>query len=98
MMTSLQKNKNLIIVVALVVVAFWVYVSFFKPDNSSTPADPAAQQVGSDVLDLYASLQSVTLDQSLFSSDLYKRLVDFSTTIPSQPAGRSNPFDTIGRD
>lgn len=96
-MELLQKNKILITVVILFVLALWAYNSFFKVD-SSVPTDAAAQTVGSDVLSLYSSLQSVTLEQSLFSSPLYRNLIDFSTPLQSQPVGRPNPFAVIGQD
>jgi hypothetical protein len=97
-MELLQKNKSLIIGVIILGAAFFAYANFFKPEAGSTSADLSAEEIGSDVLALYASLQSVSLDQSLFSSPLYRNLQDFSTTLSSQPVGRTNPFDIIGRD
>lgn len=96
-MEILKKNKNLIATVVLLVLVFWAYTTFFKVD-SSTPTDATARAVGSDVLSLYASLQAVTLDQSIFSSPLYRNLSDFSPQLTSQPVGRTNPFDAIGRE
>lgn len=98
MTALLQKNKNLIIAIVVILLAFWAYNTFFKSEGLVTSDNIAADEVGSDVLDLSASLQSVTLDQSLFASPLYKHLIDFSLPIPSQPSGRVNPFDIIGRD
>lgn len=93
----LNKNKTLIVTVIVFVAALWVYSSFVKP-TLTTPTNTSTREVGSDILALYASLQSVTLDQSLFSSPLYRNLVDFSTPLASQPVGRTNPFGTIGAE
>lgn len=96
-MELLKKNKILITIVLLFVFALWAYNTFLKTDNS-IPTDSSASAIGSDVLELNASLQTVTLDQSLFSSPLYRNLVDFSPTLQSQPVGRVNPFAAIGQE
>lgn len=96
-METLKKNQNLIIAVVLFALVLWLYTAFFKQD-STTPTDVNAQNVGSEVLALYDSLNRVSLDQTIFASPLYKNLTDFSTALPIQPVGRTNPFDTIGRD
>ncbi|MBX4195666.1 hypothetical protein KW796_01765 [Candidatus Parcubacteria bacterium] len=98
MITFLKNNMALIVVAILFIIGIYVYSSFRSPASVSTTRDISAQAVGSDVLNLYSSIQSVSLNQSLFSSPLYKRLVDFSTPIPNQLPGRNNPFDSIGRD
>lgn len=96
-MDFFQKNQKMILILVLFGGAFYAYTAFFKPDSTIT-ASADTEQVGNEVLTLYNSLQSVTLDQNLFSSKLYTSLVDFSTTIPQQNPGRPNPFAEIGRD
>lgn len=96
-MNFYRKNKNIILSAFLFMAALWAYSTFFKSSDVGVTTDAAAQKVGGDVLDLYASLQSVTLDQTLFSTALYRNLSDFSTDIPLQPTGRANPFDVIGK-
>lgn len=96
-MNYLKKNKSIIIAIVVFGLFIWIYSSFFKSSDTGTSTTQSAQEVGGDVLDLYASLQAVKLDQTLFSTALYRHLVDFSTDIPLQPVGRANPFDTIGR-
>lgn len=85
----------MLIVVALI--GFGAYKMFFAPDPSLeiTATD---ENVGADVLELNASLQSVTLDRTLFSSTAFTSLVDFSTALPKQAQGRNNPFASIGSD
>ena len=62
------------------------------------PSESSVSGVGNDLLKIFSELQSVTFDQSLFSSPGYLGLTDFSTSIPPQTTGRTNPFDAIGRD
>lgn len=97
-MDFLKKNRSLIVAVVVFAIALWAYGTFFQDSDTGISTDQSAQKVGGDVLDLYASLQSVTLDQTLFSTALYRHLVDFSGTIPLQPQGRTNPFGVIGND
>lgn len=96
-MKSLEKNQGVVLTILLVIGGIFVYRTFF-----ATPIDPTlvapditTQGPGKDVVDLYQSLQSVTLDTSLFSSPGYRSLVDFTTPISPQPIGRRNPFDKI---
>jgi len=97
-MKFIQNNRSLILAVIVFAIAIGAYRVFFKTTATQVAANLSAQGVGNDVLDLYASLQAVTLDQGLFNSNLYKRLTDFSTEIPVQAVGRKNPFDVIGRE
>ncbi|MEK7194172.1 MAG: hypothetical protein AAB660_00590 [Patescibacteria group bacterium] len=97
-MEFFHKNQKAILAIVLLGTAFYVYMTFFKSDSAPTPEDQTAQQVGGEVLALYQSLQTVSLDQTLFSYSLYKKLVDFSIAIPSQTPGRVNPFNVIGQD
>jgi Tfp pilus assembly protein PilO len=60
--------------------------------------DLAAAQANSDLIDLAAELSEVTFDLSLFATNAYRALVDFSSPPGQDPAGRTNPFAIIGRD
>lgn len=97
-MEFLNKNKITLSAVVIFALALWLYSAFFKNDAPVAVSNGGAETVGADVLSLNAALQAVNLDQSLFSSALYRNLSDFSTPVPNQPVGRPNPFDTIGRD
>ncbi len=96
-MKSLEKNKTLIIALVIFILAIIAYNVFLKPTQNTIDAGLATQGIGNDVVALNQSLQSATLDQSLFSSSSYRGLMDFSTVIPQQPTGRPNPFDIIGQ-
>lgn len=96
-MNSFKKYQTTILVVILLIGAFYVYRTFFG-GSTTVAVDQNAQQIGTDVLNLKQKLEDASFDKTLFSSPVFQSLVDFSTTIPSQPQGRSNPFDVIGRD
>ncbi len=98
-MDFFHKNQKSILIVVLMGAGLYFYLTYFKPDGAVVvPQNATAEEVGAEVLSLYNSLQSVTLDQSIFNYSLYKNLVDFSTPIPYQTPGRSNPFNPIGQD
>jgi hypothetical protein len=97
-MDFFHKNQKLILGVVLVGSGIYFYLTYFKPEATVVSQDVAAAEVGNEVLSLYNKLNSVTLDQSIFSYSLYKRLIDFSRPIPQQVPGRSNPFAPIGLD
>ncbi len=84
--------------VALLVAAIVLYNFFFKSEAITVPSESAASAIGEDLIKIRGDLQKVTLDQTIFSSPGYLLLIDFSTEIPKQATGRSNPFDIIGRD
>ena len=96
-MELLRKNSKMIILALVLGGAFYVYTTFFGGDVV-VEQDASAEQVGSEILALKNSLESVNLDQSLFSYSTYKSLIDFSTPLPQQTPGRLNPFNLIGTD
>ena len=98
MFKSLTKNKPLILTVLLLVFLFVVYNNFFKSDTTSFIVDPKVKVIGADIVKTYADLQAVNLDSSLFSTPAYTNLIDFSSEIPDQSVGRTNPFDLLGRN
>jgi len=97
-METLKKNKGTLAAIALFVVAIFLYNFFFKSEAITVPSESSASAIGDDLIKIRGDLQKVTLDQSVFSSSGYLLLTDFSTAIPEQATGRSNPFDIIGRD
>lgn len=99
-----QKTKQILIIVAVIIVAFVGYQMFF---SNSTPADstlvadqaPATQFVdGQTILALLDSLNLVTLDNSVFTNKTFVSLLDFERPIQDQVVGRPNPFLPIGVD
>lgn len=94
-MKFLRKNSATMLAVLLFILVIMGYKYLFKADlNTETDV---ASAVGSDLINLSYTLQSVSLDRSLFSKPSYRSLRDFSTPTTPQPVGRPNPFNVIGR-
>lgn len=60
--------------------------------------ETVAQQdaVGAELLSLLTSLRGLTLDGTIFESNLFQGLTDFGQELLPQPVGRPNPFAPIG--
>lgn len=98
-------TKNIIIFVVIFVVAFLVYTFFFtggSASNSLQTEKPLLAQSnvkGKDLLKVLLSLNSIKLDEEIFSLNLFTSLEDFTITLPEIGiSGRKNPFAPIGKD
>jgi len=96
-MESLRKNSKTIIVLILFLCGFYFYKTYFASD-AILEQNVEVEQLGNRVLNLNNKLESVELDQSLFSYSLYNDLVDFSKPIPNIQVYRKDPFRKIGQD
>lgn len=96
-MQTIKNNKGILISIIIFIAGIWIYKSFFAPSDV-IELDTSGKAIGNDILELNSNLQTVTLDKTLFGTTAYKSLVDFSTTVPLQPIGRTNPFAIIGGD
>ena len=90
-------SKLILSLLALFTVGMFMYNSFMGSDTVM-PVDLTSSTIGNDLLELRNELQQVTLERDLFSDNKFLELADFSTVIPNQPTGRTNPFNVIGRD
>jgi len=95
-MKALKNNLGALITIFVLIGLFFVYQNFFKSYTDVSTSVSINQNVGQDLVELYNSIRTVTLDQSLFSSAAYRALLDFSTDLQLQSTGRRNPFDVIG--
>jgi hypothetical protein len=86
----LQKNKGIIMLTLVAAVFFWAYTAFFKkvPENLLQPTN----LIGKEAIEILNRMNSITLDDSVFSSPTFHNLKDFELVLPKQPVGRSNPF------
>ncbi|MFA6338448.1 MAG: hypothetical protein WCW87_00065 [Candidatus Paceibacterota bacterium] len=104
-MEFIKKFKNLIIGVVAVIILFMAYLYFFpKKDASSSDllvsqnqTDQSQIAEGQEILSQLNNLSKISLDTSIFQSEIFMSLSDFSVTIPDQPVGRRNPFLPIGQ-
>ena len=95
----LQHYKNILLFVGIFAVLVFVYLQFFKNTSQEEPlaVEVVGQgQIGEDLVALLFRLQSLKLDQSIFTSPVFRSLKDFSQEIPSEPVGRPNPFAPVG--
>lgn len=98
-------KKNIIIFVVIFVVAFLGYTFFFTGGSSTNPLETQAPLLaqsnvkGKDLLKVLLSLNSIKLDEEIFSSGLFTSLEDFTIILPDAGvSGRKNPFAPIGKD
>jgi hypothetical protein len=94
------KYKKGIILVLVAVLGFIIYSVFLKPDpqpdsllRNSNPKE--VDVLGQEIIRSLSKIQSLRLDQSLFSDPIYLRLIDDTEEIPEPSVGRQNPFGTL---
>lgn len=93
-MKSLEDHKGIVVAVflfAMVIVAY----NLLAPSASIVAPDIVTTGPGAEVVSLYSSLQSINFDQTIFNSPAYQNLTDFSTPLPTETVGRTNPFDAL---
>ncbi|MBX4181675.1 hypothetical protein KW807_02310 [Candidatus Parcubacteria bacterium] len=93
-MEIINKNKGVIALAFILAIGYFAYKTFFPATLDVNK--PAAN--GERLIKLAGELERVNFDQELFSSPGYIFLSDFSAEVAPQPAGRTNPFNPIGRD
>ena len=92
------KNKNILIVAAILVVlgvAGYFYATRDRTGDAlltATDFSTSTSAVDGDLLTALRQLKQLKLDASIFSNPVWESLTDFSSAIPPQPAGRPNPF------
>jgi hypothetical protein len=97
----LEKSSQKIIVV-LGVLALLAVFGYYTFNNSSTDATPEEiiQQntVGQDIIVLAEKLNSININDSVFTSAVFLSLIDRDIPIIEESQGRINPFDQIGSE
>ena len=95
-------TKQIIIAIVIIIVAFVGYQMFFVSgeagDTSLTPDIQTQNQFidGQVILGLLNKLDRVTLDESIFSNNIFMSLQSFERVLEGQVSGRKNPFLPIG--
>ncbi|MBU6427340.1 hypothetical protein KGQ27_03875 [Patescibacteria group bacterium] len=95
-----SSKKTWIWMAIIVIVALIAYFLFFSgaPSSSSQSllqTGSGSDAVGTQVLGLLNQIQALQIDASLFQSQAYRSLQDYSVAIPPQNVGRNNPFAPI---
>ena len=97
---DILKNKKIIVIIAIIVVAFIAYNNFLKPDDNigqfliSSAGDERLAD-GREILVLLEGLQSIDLNPEFFATNVFASLEDFSIPLDPEPKGRVNPFSPI---
>ena len=80
--------------IVAVLILGYVYFAYFS--GSSTPAltstDASNTALSQSLLLTLQNLQTIKLDNSIFSNPAFISLTDFGVTIPPQTVGNPNPF------
>lgn len=101
MMNFFTRYKQLLVIGAIVVVAFIGYSLFLKPETgnplSAQDIDPSQTAVEQELIGLLLQLRSIKLDTAIFSDERFRALKDFSQQIVEEPRGRDNPFAPLGQ-
>ena len=90
--------KNIIVFVVILGGLYFAYVFFFKdsaPPTSTISPSGSGGEVSGDILPLLLQLQTIKLDQSIFSDPVFKSLENFSVELPHEESGRPNPFAPV---
>lgn len=81
----------------------FIYSFFSKPKSSenllvSTNQVTQSQVVGNEIISALNQIQTLNLNNDIFSDPVFRSLVDRSSPIPGEPVGKSNPFSSIGSE
>ena len=101
-MEFIKNHKNIFIGIGAVIILFVVY-AYLKDDSEQKPSlaaqTPVAPQSlpGSDIIALLVDLKAIKINSGFFTDQTFKSLIDFTTPLPSEPVGRTNPFAPVNQ-
>ncbi len=91
-MNFFKTNKILTGVLVLAVFAVLYFALYSLQSTPSLTSSDQVSPVSQQLLVTLSNLHTIKLDGSIFSDPAFQSLTDFGVVIPSQPAGRRNPF------
>jgi|SRR3989344_5123397 len=94
----MNTQRLIIIIGVLVILAFFGYSFFMKGDGVSSEISQSNTTTDEDILTLVETLKKISIDKSLFTSELFIGLQDFSVSLYPEQQGRPNPFALVGVD
>lgn len=98
-MISPKIQKALVIGSVIFLLAYLGYNLFTSPPDLSLEEGLDSPVTSSqDILVLIDKIKNVSFDTSIFTSDLFVGLVDFTVAVFPEAHGRANPFAPIGQD
>jgi len=96
--TLIEKNKKVFIGLAAVAVLYSIWNTFLRESGQSAftseaSVDASSSDQGRRIVATLARLNTVSIDASILSTNLFANLQDFSRPLPQDvPAGKVNPF------
>ncbi len=92
-----NSSKILIGVLLIAIIGAAAYY-FFSGSNQSDASSTQSEVVGQDILVLAEKLQTLSIDQSVFTGAVFESLSDRDAIIQPEAQGRFNPFSNIGSE
>lgn len=89
-----------VIIVVILLLGFYFFGSTSKEGDSQLSSNKLDDTgvMGKNIITLLLELRSLKLNETMFSSNVFKSFNDFGIEIEPQPVGRNNPFLPIGED
>ena len=91
-MKFIHENKKYILIIFLAVAGFWLYSTYFAGGSEELLTEQTVSPISQDILAVLSSLNTIRLDNSIFTDPVFTSLSDFGVTIPPENVGRRNPF------
>ncbi len=88
-------QKILIGFVVILVLGYLGFNLYIKDPDPSAVGIQSDELAGQDIIILVGRLQNVTIDKTIFTSEVFKSLVDFRVSLFPESQGRINPFASI---
>lgn len=94
-----KRIQNIIIVVGVIVAAFFVYTIFTGDTTQgevlvgSVAGDVRRPPVVEELIAILNKLSELEIAPVIFDDASYRTLEDYTVTVSSQPQGRANPFE-----
>ena len=96
---KISKNNIIIAIIVVVVLAICVYWYFSSSGSSSSSDDVLSSSAAASsdtLLSTLDQLKSLTLDQSITTNPEFESLTDNTVVLPTENAGKQNPFAPLG--
>ncbi len=91
-----QKILTYVLAIVLIIAGFYYYNLYSNDSVVDVISTDYTAPVGEDILLLVQKMDTVMIDESVFSSPLFKNLVDSTISVNQEEKSRPNPFAPIG--
>jgi hypothetical protein len=96
-MIEKASQKIIVVVGVLLLLAAFGYFVFNNSEVNTTPEGIIQQDaVGQDIITLAEKMESIHINDSIFTSAVFLSLIDRHLDIVPESQGRVNPFASIG--